>query len=79
MSYCRFGPDSNVYVYMSADDRLHCCWCHLVNLSANGKDFAAKDRREMVGHLREHLEAGHRVPAEAIADLESESEDLVSR
>jgi hypothetical protein len=78
MSYCRWGPDSDVYLFMAADDQLHCCHCGL-SLPGTRTDFVAKDHRDMLSHLVRHVEGGHRIPAEAIATLESEAEDPTSR
>jgi len=80
MSYCRFGPDCDVHVYMATDDDLlHCCWCQLLSLPGNCTDFVAKDHGDMLNHLRKHVDAGHKVPADAITTLESEAEGNASR
>ena len=71
MSYARFGPDSDVYVYASGsvtgDDRIVCCACHLI-----GGGYSTLWPMAMVEHLRSHVAAGHRVPADAIAALDAE-------
>jgi len=78
MSYSRFGPDSDVYLFMTEGDRLHCCWCKLLSLPGNCEDFVAVKHRDMIEHLRKHEEAGHKVPAEAIERLEREAEEPAS-
>ncbi len=81
MSYCRWGADSDVYVYATAyPDRdnhgrtryvLICCGCKLLD-----GDTAAERRSEaaMISHLEQHRAAGHKVPAYAIERLLKEME-----
>ena len=68
MAICRFGSDSDVYVYYSIYGGLECCGCRL-----NEKVFKARDEREMLSHLERHRAAGHRIPAAAFDDLAAES------
>lgn len=65
MSYARLGPDSDVYVYDSGDG-LFCQWCQRVD----GEH--SYSRAEMLEHLEQHVAAGDKVPAEALARLRFE-------
>jgi hypothetical protein len=60
---------------MAVDDQLHCCHCD-TGLSGKRADFVARDYRDMLSHLGMHMEAGHRIPAEAIATPKSQAEGL---
>jgi hypothetical protein len=64
VSYCRWGPDSDVYVYDDASGGTTCCACPLNNGSFNVATHA-----EMVNHLHEHIAAGWKVPDGVIDDL----------
>lgn len=58
MSYCRWGADSELYVYMSVNGSLCCTGCPL-----NGYDsYYADNTPEFLTHLKEHREAGHVFP-----------------
>lgn len=74
MSYCRFGPDSDVYVYGGCDS-IVCCACHLGPYDeASGyacNEFTGNNK-EMLAHLVEHVKAGHKVPERAIQWLSRE-------
>lgn len=72
MSYCRKGPDSDVYVYNTKDydkdrrrvvERFICFECAL------GGDIALESIKEMVSHLFTHRLMGHVVPDQAITSL----------
>ena len=65
MAICRFGPQSDVFVSVGDNNVLECSACRL----NNRETFSTPLRAEMVGHLKEHLAAGHKVPAEAIEEL----------
>lgn len=60
MSYVRFGPDSDIYVYAGGDHQgrshLVCYGCALGNLW----DFYCPDT--FLDHMRAHVDAGHKVP-----------------
>lgn len=68
MSYARFGPDSDVYVFGTATG-YECCRCAFQPPSSHEVATAA----EMIAHLREHRAAGHRVPEDAFEDLALEA------
>lgn len=59
MAYARWCEDSQVYVYADASfGGLTCCGC------VNGRTVD-----QMVTHLEDHIQAGHRVPANLITDI----------
>lgn len=68
MSYCRFGPNSDVYVINGNE----CCACGL-NYK---KSMYFHSRRELIDHLVEHLEKGEKVPFYAIIRLLDEIKRL---
>lgn len=62
MSYTRFGPDSDVYVFMS-DEGIECCGCPM------GGSYTARSTDEMVAHLAAHVERGEAVPDDVVPSL----------
>jgi len=84
MSYCRFGSDSNVYVYTSSQG-LECCACWLDTGEWVDQDFLGttykvfqsdgsvqtlfQSNRGMIEHLNLHVEKGHKVPDRALERL----------
>lgn len=68
MSYARFGPHSDVYVFLHVNDSLTCCGCS----AAEGGHFWCDTADQMIEHLRLHEAAGHKVPAYTIEALEEE-------
>ncbi len=77
MSYARFGPNSDVYVYEDVGGFLCCMRC---DLSDAGK--RTNSRGEMIEHLEAHRRAGHKVPDDATEELKAEvtkSGDLVTK
>lgn len=86
MSYARFGPDSDVYVYLdAATGALHCCGCSIVRPRPRSGDdrehlcFYAETPDHMVDHLTGHVDAGELVPDETLRKLVLESDDGVFR
>jgi hypothetical protein len=76
MSYCRFGSNSDAYIY-SNGEYLICESCKL----KGGKTFATKRRSRMMSHVEEHIDKGHNIPTEAIDELTIEfvlGDDIVS-
>lgn len=67
MAFCRFGDDSDVYVFDDSET-LTCCWCQLLQ----DRDFNGT-YLEMKEHLLAHRAAGHKVPDYAISRLEVEA------
>jgi hypothetical protein len=72
MAYCRFGPDSDVYLYLSTDDCFHCCGCGLIGPRLK-QDFVTVNHNEILKHLEQHIAAGHKVPPEAVREIEKEA------
>jgi hypothetical protein len=68
MSYCRFGRDSDVYVY-EAENGIECCGCRLLDVAF----FTAAGPGEMLEHLMAHRAAGHAVPESALEELRGEA------
>jgi hypothetical protein len=66
VSYCRFGPESDVYVYESCSGGWECCFCGI------GPSANFPSRTQMLDHLDQHVKAGHKVPDYAIARLREE-------
>jgi hypothetical protein len=71
MSYCRFGPDSDVYVYPVGGGKVECCWCAL----SETRETVSLTRGEMLAHLWDHEQAGHKVPDYATLRLRGEIAD----
>ena len=71
MAYCRFGDDSDVYMYEDIRGGLTCIRCVL---KMNEIRFATID--EAIFYLKEHIKFGHKVPEEAIQELEAEEQQI---
>ena len=69
MSYCRFGPNSDVYAYPHCGGGYVCRGCSRDEAETQ-KRF--RTRIELFAHLLQHLESGDRVPQSAFDRLESE-------
>lgn len=68
MSYCRWGKDSDVYIYHHCDGYLICC-CSLTD------DFKAFSRSEMILHVAWHKAQGDLVPDHVTERLTEEIKD----
>ena len=64
MSYCRFGPESDVYIYTTGK-YLVCDTCKI----KGNKSFATLRYSRMVVHLEEHSNVGHKVPVHVSEEL----------
>lgn len=64
MSYCRFGDDSDVYIY-ATDKYLVCESCKL----KNGKAFATLRYSRMLAHVESHVNNGDKVPKNVLEEL----------
>lgn len=80
MSYCRWGKDSDVYVYGTAfydKDKRRTVYpfvCQDCALDERAQlTFMAATAYDMVSHLLEHREKGHLVPEDALERLREES------
>ena len=67
MSYARFAPDSDVYVYESSRGGIECQRCRFMQptdaiASGPRNNAVMVDEDEMIAHLAKHRKAGHRVP-----------------
>lgn len=85
MSYARFGPGSDVYVFMHAGGFLDCCGCILQErewvddsdavfggyLKSVGEKVVSEfdTTQGMIDHLKLHIDAGHDVPDSVIPRL----------
>lgn len=77
MSYARFGPDSDVYVFPTGDGEgttwITCQHCSLMHAAAElDDDYIAPDATLMLIHLKAHQAAGHKVPQAALDRLDDE-------
>lgn len=63
MSFARWSEDSDVYVFDDVRGGTTCCACNLADGDFNGT------RAQMIDHLREHVAAGHAVPADIFTAL----------
>lgn len=69
MSYCRWGADSDVYVYPSGPAII----CHACSLTPDSSaNWPCHTRAQAVEHLAQHTAAGHKVPHCAVARLQHE-------
>jgi len=74
MSYARFAPDSDVYVYESSRGGIECQRCRFMQptdaiASGPRNNAVMVDEDEMIAHLAKHRKAGHRVPESAFESL----------
>lgn len=60
MSWARWGPDSDVYVFEDVAGGVTCCGCSLSG--ATLASFNASDPSELVAHFAAHLTQGDLVP-----------------
>ena len=71
MSYARFGPDSDVYVFLNVHGFFECCGCIL--REETGYSFTST--ADLIKHLERHKAEGHKVPDEAILGLQDEAKE----
>jgi hypothetical protein len=73
VSYCRFGPESHLYVYLDVGGYFCCCACPFLEDLASAQLYTTD---ELLEHLRLHEEAGHRGPYDRVRKhLEEEREE----
>ncbi len=70
MSYCRLGPDSDVYAIRHVDGGYRCCGCSLTGLYNYTVHIATPT--ELLLHLQAHRAAGDMVPRYAMDRLRDE-------
>ena len=66
MALCRFGDDSDLYVYYSVYGGIICCHCRLMERPA---DLKADNEREMIAHLEMHMARSHKFPQDVFEQL----------
>lgn len=71
MSYCRIGPDSDVYVYRDMEGEYNCCGCSLVPEGPVKFPHLAGIKY----HLMCHRAMGHKVPSYAFDRIKEEMEE----
>lgn len=76
MSYARFGPDSDVYVFQTCGLLLACCDCRLREIEATIPWASFSTAREALDHLKRHIDAGHKVPDYTIEEIKEDFPDL---
>jgi hypothetical protein len=67
MAYARFLK-SDLYVIMSSGGFLFCVTCSLLD-DMNGAGYSAYNTQDMIDHIKQHEEAGHRVPEDIYEEL----------
>jgi hypothetical protein len=71
MAYCRFGPDSDLYILdtglFTGEPRLSGLWCCGCQISV--KDPHGLTAKEMIEHVTNHVAAGHKVPTRLLKRL----------
>ena len=90
MSYARFGPTCDVYVYLDEAGTLNCCGCRLQDhrVENDGSDIGWRGEpvgepvqstftvtADMLSHLEAHWAAGHVVPVSVYDDLRADAND----
>lgn len=70
MSYARWGLASDVYVFAHYLGYVDCCDCVL------GHPGDLHSAADVVAHMREHVAAGHRVPAHLLDESEYDPSDF---
>ena len=71
MSYARFGRDSDVYVFLHVNGFFECCGCVFGGEAGRYLTSTA----DVIKHLEQHKAKGHKVPDDAILDLQKEAEE----
>lgn len=69
MSYCRFGPSSDLYVVATADG-YQCISCRL--LKEEYTTWSCNDVKQLYIHLLDHRDLGHQVPVNAFKRVMAE-------
>jgi len=76
MSYCRFGDDSDVYLYYHVDNFFECCSCRLLGFEKRflpdfemHKSKKMSNLSEVLAHLMKHKKKGHKVPDYALGRI----------
>ena len=75
MSYCRWGPGSDVYMFPVVGGGIECCACLLEPESGNSginNSSMFNTRTAALAHLELHVREGHQVSTHAIRRLQTE-------
>ncbi len=75
MSYSRWGPDSDIYMFENVEGYIECMVCMLLNKSGMATKLESMKftkRSDAIEHLNDHRSAGHKVPKRAIERLKFE-------
>lgn len=70
MAYARFTAQCSVYVFADVNGGVECCGCLL------GDDPHFYDRDTLIAHMREHIDAGDKVPLFLLARTTYEDSDF---
>ncbi len=69
MSWVRFSPESNLYIFDDVRGGITCCACRLQPMHGTiipevylPGDFNCQTEQKMAAHILEHAKAGHLVP-----------------
>jgi len=73
MSYCRFGEDSDIYLYPHVYGDYICCACRLRGTFGSTVLITLA---EVLEHLQAHRDVGHKVPEYAFERIRTEIEEL---
>lgn len=81
MSYSRFGPNSDVYVYAHADGFIECCMCSLYPHNFDSFDeplnWDYHSIEDIVNHMKEHVKAGDNVPSRLLLEETYSDKDFI--
>jgi len=72
MSYARWSETSDVYVYAHYMGHVECCGCLL-----DDSNRAFGSAEEVVAHMQEHVEAGHKVPPHLLEARTYDADDFL--
>ena len=61
MSWVRWSPESQLYIYDDVRGGITCCGCCIYD------DFNCETEKEMAAHILEHVKARHLVPDRVVA------------
>jgi hypothetical protein len=73
VSYCRFGPESDLYV-VGVGDGYQCINCKL--MPSEYASWSGKTRTELFNHLMDHKDCGDKVPLSAITRIAEELSNI---
>lgn len=71
MSYARFSEHSDVYVFATFGGYVECCAC------AFGGSACLYSAPEVIAHMQEHVDAGHKVPVRLLDEDQYPDDDFI--